>query len=207
MKLISSLVLIALALVVVPTVSGQQQSEYLSLRLEMERAIRKGNAFLATQQGKEGFWGEKETPALTALVLAAMVRDPGLDYTKPHPQHVEQGFDWLVQQQKDDGGIYVKGLATYNTSSAIMALLARDREEDRPIILKAREFLINQQTDWGNKGSADNKYDGGIGYGGTYAHSDLSNTYLAMEALYHSRQIAKDNNCLLYTSPSPRDRG
>ena len=40
MKLISSLVLIALALVVVPTVSGQQQSEYLSLRLEMERAIR-----------------------------------------------------------------------------------------------------------------------------------------------------------------------
>ncbi len=193
MKLIFSLVLIALALVVVPTVSGQQQSEYLSLRLEMERAIRKGNAFLATQQGKEGFWGEKETPAITALVLAAMVRDPGLDYTKPHPQHVEQGFDWLVQQQKDDGGIYVKGLATYNTSSAIMALLARDREEDRPIILKAREFLINQQTDWGNKGSADNKYDGGIGYGGTYAHSDLSNTYLAMEALYHSRQIAKDN--------------
>ena len=125
--------------------------------------------------------------SLPSLVLAAMMRDPGLDYTKPHPKHIERGFDWLVQQQKDDGGIYVKGLATYNTSSAIMALLARDREEDQPMILKAREFLINQQTDWGSKGTADNKYDGGIGYGGTYAHSDMSNTYLAIEALYHSR--------------------
>ncbi|NIP94509.1 MAG: hypothetical protein GWO24_14130, partial [Akkermansiaceae bacterium] len=38
-----------------------------------------------------------------------------------------------------------------------------------------------------------NKYDGGTGYGGTYAHSDLSNTYLALEALYHSRPIAQDN--------------
>ena len=193
MKTLLSLIFIVSILIVSPPAAGQQQSEYLSLRLEMERAIRKGNSFLESQQEKDGLWGEKETPALTSLVLAAMMRDPGLDYTKPHPKHIERGFDWLVQQQKDDGGIYVKGLATYNTSSAIMALLARDREEDQPMILKAREFLINQQTDWGSKGTADNKYDGGIGYGGTYAHSDMSNTYLAIEALYHSRQIAKDN--------------
>ncbi|MDP7107791.1 MAG: hypothetical protein QGH41_11970, partial [Roseibacillus sp.] len=74
------------------TLQAQKQSEYLSLRLEMERAIRKGNAFLKSQQGKEGFWGEKETPALTSLVLAAMMRDPGLDYTKTNPQHIERGF-------------------------------------------------------------------------------------------------------------------
>ena len=193
MKTISVSILTTLTLFAPLQLQGQDQSEYLSLRLEMERAIRKGNAFLKTQQEKEGFWAEKETPALTSLVLAAMMRDPGLDYTKAHPPHIEQGFDWLLKQQKDDGGIYVKGLATYNTSSAIMALLARGKEEDEPTILKAREFLINQQTDWGNKGTADNKYDGGIGYGGTYAHSDMSNTYLAIEALYHSRQIAKDN--------------
>ena len=58
---------------------AQEQSEYLSLRLEMERAIRKGNSFLKSQQEKEGFWAEKETPALTGLVLAAMMRDPGLE--------------------------------------------------------------------------------------------------------------------------------
>jgi len=193
MKTLLTFTLAAATLSSTVQLSAQNQSEYLSLRLEMERAIRKGNAFLQSQQDKDGFWGEKETPALSALVLAAMMRDPGLDYTKAHPSHVEQGFNWLVKQQKDDGGIYVKGLATYNTSSSIMALLARGKKEDEPTILKAREFLINQQTDWGNKGTSDNKYDGGVGYGGTYAHSDMSNTYLALEALYHSRQIAKDN--------------
>ena len=124
MKSLFSLIFIASILIVAPPAAGQQQSEYLSLRLEMERAIRKGNSFLESQQEKDGLWGENEPPALTSLVLAAMMRDPGLDYTKPHPKHIERGFDWLVQQQKDDGGIYVKGLATYNTSSAIMALLA-----------------------------------------------------------------------------------
>ena len=34
--------------------------------------------------------------------------------------------------------------------------------------------------------------DGGIGYGGSYAHSDLSNTHLALEALYYSKQVLSD---------------
>ena len=193
MKTILTATLAAATICTTAPVQAQEQSEYLSLRLEMKRAIRKGNAFLQSQQDKDGIWGEKETPALSALVLAGMMRDPNLDYTKPHPAHVEKGFAWLLTQQKDDGGIYAKGLATYNTSSAIMALLARGKKEDEPAILKAREFLVNQQTDWGNKGEADNKYDGGVGYGGTYAHSDMSNTYLALEALYHSKNLAKDN--------------
>lgn len=172
---------------------AQQPSDYLSLRLEMERAIRKGNEFLKSQQEKDGYWGEPETPALTALVLSSALRDPGLDYTKNLPPYLEKGYAWLLKQQKDDGGIYAKGLATYNTSAAMMALLARGREADESAILKAREFLVNQQTDWGKKGTADNKYDGGTGYGGTYAHSDMSNTYLALEALYHSRHLAQDN--------------
>ena len=34
--------------------------------------------------------------------------------------------------------------------------------------------------------------DGGIGYGGSYAHSDLSNTHFAMEALYYSQKVLAD---------------
>ncbi|MDE0596947.1 MAG: terpene cyclase/mutase family protein [Roseibacillus sp.] len=175
-------------------VQAKTPAEYLSLKLEMERSVRRGNAFLLTQQDEEGFWSEKETPALTALVLAGILRDPGYDHDKTESAQVTKAFTWLLAQQKDDGGIYVKGLASYNTSSTIMALLARGKKEDEPALLKARKFLVNQQTDWGNKGETDDKYDGGTGYGGTYPHSDLSNTYLALEALYHSRHLAQDSN-------------
>ena len=166
---------------------------YLSLQLEMERAIKRGNAFLKTQQTKEGYWGDDTIPALSALALTAAVRDPNLGPKDAEPAHASKGYAWLMAQQKDDGGIYGKGLASYNTSSSIMALVARGRKEDLPTLLKARAFLVDQQTDWGIKGETDNKYDGGIGYGGAYPHSDLSNTYLALEALYNSRVLARDS--------------
>lgn len=171
---------------------AQEPSEYLSLKLEMERAIEKGSKFLQSKQAEDGSWGDEKTPALTALALTATMRDPGLA-AGTVPPHAKKGYDWLMATQNDDGGFYVKGLATYNTASAIMALLARGQEADEKAILKARGFLINMQTDWGNRGETDTKYDGGVGYGGTYPHSDLSNTYLALEALYHSRHLAKDN--------------
>ena len=57
-----------------------------------------------------------------------------------------------------------------------------------PIIAKARNFLINQQSDFDQKGEIDNTFDGGIGYGSTWAHSDLSNTHLAMEALFYAKK-------------------
>ena len=181
------------AAVLVGTVEAREANPYLSLQLEIERAITRGNEFLKARQNEDGSWGDPKHPALTALTLTAAMRDPNLDPKAPRPAHLSKGYAWLMDQQKDDGGIYGKGLASYNTSASIMALLARGREADEPAILKARAFLINQQTDWGVKGETDNQYDGGTGYGGTYAHSDLSNTYIALEALYHSRPIAEDS--------------
>jgi squalene-hopene/tetraprenyl-beta-curcumene cyclase len=182
-------ILLAFALPATTLAQGADDP-YLSLRLEIERAIKRGNEFLQSQQKEGKYWGDPTIPALSALALTAAMGDPNRE-DKPAP-YIETGYAWLLSNQKDDGGIYGKGLAAYNTSCAIMALLARGSEGDEPALLKARGFLINQQTDWGLKGEADNKYDGGVGYGGTYAHSDLSNTYLALEALAKSRHIARD---------------
>lgn len=195
-----ALVIFPLFLASLSSLSAQEVTEakevsnpYLSVKLESERSIATGTKYLKSQQQPDGYWGESKTPALTALALTAILRDPQYDHEAETPEWVAKGFKFLRSAQKSDGGIYGKGLATYNTSTSIMAFLALGKAEDKPLILKARAFLINQQTDWGNKGETDDQFDGGIGYGGTYAHSDMSNTYLSLEALYFSKKIATES--------------
>lgn len=188
MKIIAFLTTIGI-LACVPAASQEKQEPYLSIKLEMKRAIERGNEYLKNQQDKEGFWRDAKYPAYTALALTAATRSPSHEQS----EHLDKGYAWLLKQQKDDGGIYGKGLGTYNTATSIVALVAAGDTSYHPAILKARQFLINQQTDWDNKGETDNKYDGGIGYGGSYQHSDLSNTYLSIEALKLSRHIAMDD--------------
>lgn len=165
----------------------------VSLKLELERAISKGVAYLKSQQDPAtGAWSDAGLPALSALAISATLGDPSRDPATPLPAEVEKGYAYLLSNVKADGGIYGKGLATYNTSLSIMALLQSGNPEHLPVIAKARRLLINQQQDYDKKGVTDNLFDGGIGYGGSYAHSDLSNTHLAMEALYYSKKALAD---------------
>lgn len=188
--LISSLTLFLCLLLPAQTTP---EDPLLSEKLEMQQTISKGAQYLLSKQNPEGYWGDKNLPAFTAFALRSLLDVPRSDEKNPYQEATSKGLNWLIKQQKADGGIYGKGLATYNTSSSIMALLASGDKNYHPIILKARGFLVNQQTDWGIKGELDGDFDGGIGYGGTYAHSDLSNTHLALEALYHSKQLITDN--------------
>ncbi|MCH7227282.1 prenyltransferase/squalene oxidase repeat-containing protein [Haloferula sp. A504] len=165
---------------------------YLSLQNEMKQAIARGNAYLVGQQHEDGYWGDPELPALTALALTSVVRDPSFDIGRPFPDNIKKGFEWLVAQQKEDGGIYNRGLATYNTATAVTALVASGRDIYEPAIVRARKFLIGEQWDIGSEGEADNKNDGGIGYGSKNDHTDLSNTYLAIEALALSKKVIED---------------
>ncbi|MEM9282143.1 MAG: cycloartenol synthase, partial [Verrucomicrobiota bacterium] len=115
-----------------------------------------------------------------------------LDPAAGLPESAEKGYDFLLSNVKSDGGIYGKGLATYNTALSVMALVQSGKEEHLPVIASARRLLINQQQDYDKRGETDNLFDGGIGYGGSYAHSDLSNTHLALEALYYSKRVLAD---------------
>lgn len=164
---------------------------HASILLEMENAIKTGNLYLKGAQDEAGFWKDESTPSYTALAITAAMRSPNREVGKT-PKHIQKGYTWLLSQQKEYGAIYVKGLATYNTSTGIMALAASGDPAHTQPILKARAFLIGQQADH-SKNKDMEKYTGGIGYGGTYTHSDMSNTYLAIEALKISEVIAKDN--------------
>lgn len=183
---------VALASTMVLAQAQDSKNRYLSLQVEMKAAIARGNAWLAKQQKEDGHWDNAELPAFSALALTAAVRDPAVDRKADLPPHIAKGFEWLIAQQKDDGGIYNKGLSVYNTATAVTALTAAEKERYEPMIVKGRKHLIDQQWDIGQKKETDNKNDGGIGYGSKNDRSDMSNTYLAIEAIALSRKVIED---------------
>jgi squalene-hopene/tetraprenyl-beta-curcumene cyclase len=156
----------------------------LSLRNEVQLAIDKGLAFLKTQQRDDGSWSAAEPnhPGLTALPLIAFQHEPTGKYAKDQPAFMQKGYAFLRSKAQPDGGIYSQGLANYNTSLALVALLRSGNPKDDALIKTAHDFIVGQQA----KGMTDPSLDGGIGYGpnGTeHAHPDLDNTLIALEAL------------------------
>ena len=179
---------ILLSATVLSASAVENPNRYESLRQEIRQSIARGNAWLKEQQKPEGNWDDGQLPALTALALNAAVRDPNLDRNAPFPDHIEKGYKWLLAQQKEDGGIYNRGLSVYNTATAVTALMAAGRKEFEPAVVKARKHLIDNQWD------TDDANAGGIGYGSNNTHTDLSNTYLAIEAIALSRKVVEDGN-------------
>lgn len=187
---------ILLALTLIAGISQAQDNEYRSIKQEIGQAIARGNAWLAEQQKEKGYWDDGGLPAFTALALTAAVRDPNLELPADGklPDHLKKGYDWLLAQQKEDGGIYNRGLKVYNTATSVTALTTAGRKEFEPAIVKARRQLIGSQWDIGEKGKTDNQNDGGIGYGSKDTETDMSNTYLAIEAIALSDKIIEDGN-------------
>ncbi len=192
-NLLALLPFLALPIIAQDRLDPGRDGGNVSLKLEVERAIEKGVNFLKSQQDKgKGSWSDPTNPAFSGLAITAILGDPNLDRSQGLPEAVEKGYQFLLSNVHDDGGIYGKGLATYNTAICLMALSQSGKEEHLPVIAKARRLLVNQQQDYDKKGVADNLFDGGIGYGGSSTHSDLSNTHFALEALYYSKRALAD---------------
>jgi squalene-hopene/tetraprenyl-beta-curcumene cyclase len=166
----------------------------ISFQKEVHHAIERGLSALESLQKPNGVWSTAEQPAVTALALMAFKGEPGGKYAHSETGFVKNGYAFILNCVKPDGSIHQSNLVTYNTSISMMALLAANKPEYDPIILKARQFLIGLQGDFGVKGKIDDVYDGGIGYGSKYEHSDMGNTLAALEAIYYSKQLARDKN-------------
>ena len=191
MKRLTPLLLLGATLA---TAAPDNSNRYESLRQEIRQSIARGNGWLKSQQKPAANWDDGELPAITALALTAMVRDPNLDRAAPLPEPIEKGYTWLLAQQKEDGGIYNRGLSVYNTATAVTALMAANRKSFEPAVVKARKHLINNQWDAGQIKETDPANSGGVGYGSDKDHADLSNTYFAIEALALSKKVVEDGN-------------
>jgi squalene-hopene/tetraprenyl-beta-curcumene cyclase len=166
----------------------------VSLRNEVRRAIDKGVAWLDKSQDTNGFWSSADYPAITALGLMAHWSQLGTHEQLIDSEVVRRGYNFLLSCVQPDGGIYRKELPSYNTSVSLVALVLRNRPEYQPLISKARNFIIGLQNLSENGGTTNDAFVGGIGYGKADKRPDLSNTSLALEALYVSQPDVKDKN-------------
>jgi squalene-hopene/tetraprenyl-beta-curcumene cyclase len=158
-------------------------------RQEVRAAIERGLAFLQKAQNSNGWWSTPDQPAVTALVLTAMNLEPTRRFQRNRTSEMNRGFDYLLSCVKPDGSIQKAGLANYNTSLSLMALTSAADTNFLPVMFKAREFIASTQIDMGVKGTNDTPFDGGVGYGSKYDHSDMNNTLTAMEAMRVSEAL------------------
>ena len=165
-----------------------------NLQNEILAALDRGTAWYEKDQDAEtGAWGDTNQPAISAIALDAIMGHPSRSPNDAIPAWAKKGYDFLISKTKADGGIYGKGLASYNTSLALMALLHNPDPSLMQAKLNARRFLINQQSAFDIRGETDNQFDGGVGYGGTDAHSALSNTHFVIQALKQSQAIVAES--------------
>jgi len=159
----------------------------------IDAAIAKGVAFLEKSQAATGAWDDENLAAMTALPVAAIMRNPARAEGTV-PASAQKGYAFILSQVKPDGGIYKEKLGTYNTALSLMSLTLHPEAATTHVetVKNARNYLIGLQAKKGTKSETEAPYLGGIGYGGSVPHSDLSNSHLAMEALYYSKQILAD---------------
>ena len=172
--------------------------DIISLKNELNRTYKMGYAFLEKAQNPDGSWSNPGFPALTGLVTYAFLTSPGNIASREKPGFIQKALDFIVSNAHENGAIYKEGMPNYNTSICMMALLAANDSKYHPYILKARRYVATLQLDQGEKGVADQPYDGGIGYG-TKDHSDMSNTYIALEALKASEFLESDDQLAVFS--------
>lgn len=201
---------------ITPAVTPPPPAKDRSLQLEIEHAIDRGLHSLQGKQNPAGFWSMAEVPGLTALVLTAFVKEPSGVVRAQPPEFIQKGYDYLVQAQQPDGGIYLKGMANYCTAVCMQALVAANPAAYESQLRRARLFLVSLQGHFPPE-SGDAAFNGGIGYDpqdapgpkvtgpsqhpqpappaaagseGKHLHYDLSNTSFAIEALHQTRHLA-----------------
>lgn len=152
-------------------------------RAELAAALDRGARWLVGHQDPNGWWSTADQPAVTALVLTALNREPSGRFRRPRPSELNRAYDFLLTSVKPDGSVHRGNLANYNTAAALLAFSSADDPAFLPVIRAARAYLAKTQIDFGEPGQLDTPFDGGIGYGSKYQHSDMNNTLMAIEAM------------------------
>ena len=190
--LLSSLLVCTLIAATFSTGAAQSPALSAATRTKLTASLAKGAAFLRQQQRPDGKYDNH--PGITAMVVTALLKQPGARATELPT--IAKSLDFLKSLAKPDGGLYEseKMIPHYITAVAMNALVAGGRPEDRPTIERARAYLADHILDEGEGITKDNKFYGGMGYGGTSdgGIADIISLELSLRALKEANLPAND---------------
>jgi len=152
-----------------------------ALNQEARHATDRGIAYLKAHQSADGSWSD--SVGVTSLALRGMLQNYH-NYRETDKELISRSLHFISSKVQKDGSITeIPQLANYNTATAIQALKATGDPQYAEVIANAQRYLKGIQIDEGNGHSPDYKYYGGMGYGKKGDQADLSNEYIALEAL------------------------
>jgi len=138
--------------------------------------IQKGLAWLRTRQYGDGSW--RSNVGVTSLAALAFL-NAGYDETDAT---VSKAINYILSKVHSDGSIYTS-YSVYETSTAILALVATHNENYATIIENAKNWLVGAQQDEKFGYTPANHQYGGWTYWSGKGDPDLSNTQFALLAL------------------------
>ncbi|MEM1108489.1 MAG: prenyltransferase/squalene oxidase repeat-containing protein [Planctomycetota bacterium] len=155
-------------------------------------AIAQGLDYLRSTQNPDGSWTPEPGPAVTGLIVAALLDQPDLDATDPV---VAKGLEYILDRVQPDGSIRDSPdgiLANYNTAICLSALARIDNDpkvaeavRNAQQFLKSIQWNVGDVTPDGETITEDHPYAGGAGYGRN-GRPDMSNTQFLLQGLYDS---------------------
>ncbi|MCM8538889.1 MAG: terpene cyclase/mutase family protein [Lentisphaeraceae bacterium] len=166
-----------------------------SILKEAQVSVNKAVSFLLSKQNENGSWGPYGgMPAFTAIVTNSLLTSPEASSSRVKAA-VAKAEQSLLKYVQADGSIWAKsaekGYPNYSTSVSVVSFYLINKDKHLNLIKKARNFLKKSQFEE-NTGATPVEA-GGIGYGSTKNKSDLSNTQMALEALYITHDVENES--------------
>lgn len=192
---VATLLVATLALSPLPSAAQSAKSPASGLsketRQQLLAALDRASAYVRAQQKPSGAF--EDHLGITGVTAAALLKLPKQARTQASASAFK-ALDHLKAQAKPDGGVYEKAIPHYMTAVAVMAFNAGGRPQDKPLVARARQYLAEHLLDEGEGIKPDNKFYGGMGYGGTSdgGMADIISLEYSLQALKESGLAPND---------------